>query len=371
MKTKTYNLVLIVCFCLFIAGFAVINLLAPDQVFSERENRPLTELPTFSFENLISGKYTADFEKYTTDQFFARDFWVSMKSSAEQAIGKKENNGVYLLEGGALVERFDAPNFDRVDRNTAAVEKLAEKTDIPVYFTLIPGSIKLWEDRLPYGAPRYDQKELIDRIIGNLKEAKYIDTYSALYDHRNEEIYYRTDHHWTSLGAYYGYAEAIKGMGLAPLPLGEEKVVSDDFFGTAYSKSGVRSLAPDWIKTYLDPKVEIEVTDEKGTHPGTLYDESFLSKVDKYAYFCGGNHPLYTIKTEHTDAPKLLLFKDSYANSELPFLTQNFSEIIVVDLRFNKTPVEQYIAEYDIDMVLVSYSVSNFTSDTNIPTLGR
>lgn len=372
MKKKIAPICTIACFLLIVGGLFLANLITPDRSFSELENRYLEQRPTFRLETLFSGEFTSDFETWTSDQFVGRDLWVALKSACEQLSGKRENNGVYLMEGETLAERYDAPDPSRVDKNTAAVEKLAELLDLPVYLTLIPGSIKVWEDRLPYGAPVCDQKEVIDGIAGSLSSAQYIDTYSALTAHRDEEIFYRTDHHWTTLGAYYGYAAAVEAMGLTPAPLGEGETVSDSFYGTAFSRSGVRFLAPDRIIAYPAPEAEITIFDggEEG-RPGAFYVPERLDTVDQYAYFLGGNDPLVTIRTGIPDAPRLLLIKDSYANSELPFLAQSFSEIVVVDLRYNKTPITQYVEQYSPDMVLVSYSVANFTSDANIPLMAR
>ena len=201
-----------------------------------------------------------------------------------------------------------------------------------------------------------------------------MDIASALEAHKDEDIYYRLDHHWTSLGAYYGYAALMEAMGLEVTPLSdyEKTTVSADFKGTTYSSSGVRWMAPDSIDIYV-PEEGITVTAWNGTQPeeGVLYDWSKLEVKDKYSFFLGGNKPLAVVKGPNADGPRLLVIRDSYSDSLAPFLTADFSEVHLFDPRYNKTPVSQYVAENNIDQVLVLYSVANFVSDGNLFILSK
>jgi len=372
-KYKVSNLIQIIIFLGFIGAFFIINLITPDKTFSETENRMLEQSPKFTFNSLFSGKFTSNFERYITDQFTGRDSWIELKSYAELALLKKENNGVYIGEGGTLLVRFDKPDEKRVRTNIGAVEKLASGLDIPVYFSLIPTSTEIWSDKLPQNAPSIDQRELIESLYGQSGTAN-IDSYSALYVHREEDIYYRTDHHWTTLGAYYGYAALMEAMGIEPEPLDSftQTAVSEDFYGTTYSNSGVRWVSPDTITTFVEDYEGLGIINYSNgaAEAGVLYDYSRLESKDKYSLFFGGNTPLLQIETGN-EGPKLLMIRDSYADSELPFLLTHFSEIHVVDLRYYKTSIKDYISEHGIDEVLISYGLSNFVSDTNIFLLGR
>ncbi len=240
-------------------------------------------------------------------------------------------------------------------------------------FSLIPGQAAIWADRLPSGAPNADQKAIMDSIYAQVKGLNY-DSYQALWEHRAEDIYYRTDHHWTSLGAYYGYVSLMESLGMEPVSLDaySKTVVTEEFYGTTFSTSGVRSVKPDAIWTYV-PDNGLQVTNYFTDKPqeGSLYNPSALEKKDKYTYFLGGNQPLAVIKSSNVQGPKLLILRDSYADSMVPFLTEHFSEIHLYDLRYNRGSVPQYISENDIDMALVLYSVPNFVTDTNFFTLGR
>ena len=375
---KKYCIFLTVLFSLFIGGILVGSLLAPDQTFSELENRYLAKPPKLSLENLEDGKFMEDAEDYVNDHVIGRDFWVALKAWSERLSGKQENNGVYFGKEDTLLNRLDEPSWEDIPAqgstpaqlglNTSAgyVNDLVYNMDVPVYFGIIPSSSEIWSDRLPEGAPTADEKAIIDRLYDTVQTFT-IDMYSALEEHKDEEIYYRTDHHWTSLGAYYGYTALMEAMGMEAAPLDESAkvTVSDSFYGTTFSTSGVRWVAPDHIDRYISGDgVKVTGYPEGSPVESSLYVDSYLDKKDKYSSFLGGNQPLCVIETEHTDAPKVLVIRDSYSDSLAPFLTQSFSEIHLFDTRMNKTSIKAYVEENDIDQVVVLYSISNFISSS-------
>ena len=163
------------------------------------------------------------------------------------------------------------------------------------------------------------------------------------------------------------------GLEAAPLDESQKVTVSEDFYGTLYSSSGVRWLPPDHIDRYIsDEGVTVTAYPDGTPHPGSLYVDSFLSEKDKYSSFLGGNKPLCVIETGHTGAPKVLVIRDSYADSLAPFLTQSFSEIHLFDPRYNLTSVKDYVEQNEIDSVVVLYSISNFTATgSNLFVLSR
>ncbi|BFK88189.1 DHHW family protein [Pseudoflavonifractor gallinarum] len=377
--SKRYCIFLSALFCAFLAVFLMAGAVSPDQSFSQLENRTLQQLPTPTVETVLNGKFMSDFETYTTDQFPGRDAWVDLKARTEKAMGKQENNSVYFCKEDTLITRFDTPDAQNVANNLSYVDQFAQKAGVPVYFSLIPGAAEIWSDRLPEGAPNASQKAVIDQAASTLKNALVYDTYSVMDAHSDEDIYYRTDHHWTSLGAYYGYTALMDALGMEAVPLSNytKTTVSDSFYGTIFSSSGVRWVRPDGIDTYV-PADGITVTshtyDNKGNpveEERPLYDTSFLSVKDKYSMFLGGNQPLAVVRTPHTDAPKLLIVRDSYTDSLVPFLTAHFSEIHLVDPRYYKLSVADYIQENGIDEALVLYSVSNFVTDKNLVWLAK
>ena len=367
MKQHNFNLFLTVLFCLFIGGIFLGNMLLPDKTFSPVENRNLAQAPNISWENITSGKFMEDTEDYVNDQIIGRDFWVALKAWSERLSGKQENNGVYFAKEDTLISRVDTPKQELLDENIGYVNALVDNVDVPVYFGIIPSAAEIWADRLPAGAPTADERAIIDRLY-NAVQTHTVDLSSVLAAHHGEELYYRTDHHWTSLGAYYGYAALMDAMGLEAAPLDESRkvTVSEDFYGTLYSSSGVRWLPPDHIDRYIsDEGVTVTAYPDGTPQPGSLYVDSFLSEKDKYSSFLGGNKPLCVIETEHTGAPKVLVIRDSYTDSLAPFLTQNFSEIHLFDPRMNLTSVKDYVEQNEIDSVVVLYSISNFTATGN------
>ena len=376
---KRAHWVQIILFLAFIGLFFLLNLFLPDRQFSEQENQYLQQLPAFSFSELFSGKFTTKFEKYTTDQFAFRDGWITLKARSELATGKKENNSVYLCPttigplNAMLIERFEAPEDSVIQGNVDALNQLTENVNVPVYFALIPGAGEICRDVLPENAPMDSQKEVIDKAYAASK-AVNVDMYGALEPHKDEYIFYGTDHHWTSRGAYYGYTALANAMGFDARSLSQYdvQVVSDSFYGTTYSSSGFSWVNPDRIERWVEPGEGVNITNYPEGKPvvGTLYDDSFLDKKDKYSSFLGGNTPLVQIDTGHTDKPSLLIVRDSYMDSEVPFLLENFSRIHVLDLRYYKTSLSAYIEENEIDQVLVCYSVYNFSTDINIFLLG-
>ena len=374
MKQHNFNLFLTVLFCLFIGGVFLGSVILPDKTFSPVENRNLAQAPNVSWENITSGKFMEDTEDYVNDQIIGRDFWVALKAWSERLSGKQENNGVYFAKEDTLISRVDTPEQELLDENIGYVNALVDNVDVPVYFGIIPSAAEIWADRLPAGAPTADERAIIDRLY-NAVQTHTVDLSSVLAAHHGEELYYRTDHHWTSLGAYYGYAALMDAMGLEAAPLDESRkvTVSEDFYGTLYSSSGVRWLPPDHIDRYIsDEGVTVTAYPDGTPQPGSLYVDSFLSEKDKYSSFLGGNKPLCVIETEHTGAPKVLVIRDSYADSLAPFLTQSFSEIHLFDPRYNLTSVKDYVEQNEIDSVVVLYSISNFTATgSNLFVLSR
>ena len=363
MKKKAIAIQTIL-FLVFIGAFFVLHLALPDRSFSDQENRMLQTAPRFSFSELFSGRFTTNFESYVTDQFPLRDSWIALKARAELASGKDANKDVYLCGGDTLIEPYTAPEQASLEFALESVSALADTAGVPVYFALIPSPCEIWGDKLPKGAPNDSQRETIDFAYTHCS-ARSINVSSVLASHADEPIFYRTDHHWTTLGAYYGYTALAQAMGFAPTPLSDyaATVVSERFYGSACNSSGFRWVRPDTITRYV-PQGGAVITSYPTGDPVEipLYDET---QPDKYAYFYGGNTPLLTVDTGN-EGPSLLILRDSYMDSLSPFLFPHFSRIHIMDLRYYRMSLKDYIAENDIDSILVCYNVKNFTTDGNI-----
>ena len=366
--TKTSQRITAIVFCGFLAGFGLLHILLPDRTFSPVENRNLSQLPAFSWAALLDGSYTADIEKYLEDQFPLRDSWMGLKTRYEYLLGKREFHGVYLC-GDALVSKIE--DAGRGSQNIGYLHTLTELTDVPVYVGLIPTAAEIWKDRLPAGAENFDQAAFLEQARESVPSAAWVDISGVLSSHQDEPVFYRTDHHWTSLGAYYGYTALLSAMGETPALLGEGETVSRDFYGTLYSTSGVHWLEPDVIERYVSGEGVTVENFEKGEIHG-LYVDSFLGEKDKYASFLGGNTPLYIVRNPGAASDKkLLVVRDSYSDSLAPFLSQYFAEIHLLDLRYYRTSVAQYALENGMDQIFVCYSVENFVKDQDAVFLAR
>ena len=361
---KSHNLLITILFCLFLCGIAVSSLLMPDKSFSEMENRNLRPLPELTANRFTSGRYMTEAEDYASDQMIFRDVWVGLKAVSEVLSGKQENNGIYFADNDALIRRVEEPDEALLEDNIRKLQDLVSRAEVPVYFGLIPTAASVWHNKLPDGAPSADEKAWTD-LLYSRSGAENIDIASALEAHSGEDIYYRTDHHWTSLGAYHGANAILKAMGMEELSISDytPQMVSDSFLGTNYSSAGAWWITPDTITAYV-PEEGKEVISNFSGHEeqGSLYVAAQLEVKNKYAYFLGGNQPLCVICSEAV-GPKLLVIRDSYSDCLAPFLTERFSEVHLFDLRYNRLSPLDYIRENEIDAVLVLYSFDTFTSD--------
>ncbi|QOS98684.1 hypothetical protein JNUCC42_19775 [Brevibacterium sp. JNUCC-42] len=359
----------------FLCGMLAWNLLTPDKLFSESENRSLEQLASFSSRNLMSGKFASNVEKYISDQFAARDFWIGLKTDAERVIGKKESHGVYLGKDGFLLQKFTPPTDENLKEKVAAIHAFDDATpDLRKYVMLVPTAQSVLADKLPSNV--LDNGELVskDKVQRSLRENIHIvDVYPALFANREQSIFYKTDHHWTTNGAYYAYQVLGKQMGFEPKIKEDFRIetVTNGFYGSLYSKSGYRHMKPDSIELYLpkdNDRYSVEYVDEQ-QRLDSLYVMDNLKKKDKYTVFLNGNHGLIKIATSNQEGRKLLVIKDSYANSFLPFLAQHFQEIYVVDLRYYEGDIKKLIQEQQIQDMLLLYNVRTFFEDPSIQTL--
>ena len=366
--SKASQRITAIIFCAFLAGFGLLHIILPDRTFSLVENRNLSQKPAFSWAAFVDGSYTANLEEYLEDQFPLRDSWMGLKTRYERLLGKREIHGVYLC-GDTLINKIEEAG--RAEQNAGYLVTLTELTDIPVYVGLIPTAAEVWKDKLPAGAENFDQTAYLEQVRESVPGAVWVDISGALTAHKDDPIFYRTDHHWTSLGAYYGYTALMSAMGEVPAPLGTAETVSEDFYGTLYSTSGVHWLAPDTIERYV-PSGSVTVENfEKGETHG-LYVDSFLGEKDKYASFMGGNTPLYIVRNpDAATDKKLLVVRDSYSDSLAPFLSQYFAEIHLLDLRYYRTSVAQYAEENGMDQIFICYSVENFVKDQDAIFMAR
>lgn len=360
-KIQLWN---ILVFCSLLGGLCLLNLISPNHDFSENENRYLAQKPKFSVSALFDHSYTNNFETYLNDQFVGRDYWVEGKTWVERALGKTENNGVYFGKNQTLIEKLDPVKPQQVTNNLDALLKLANKIDIPMYMTLIPGSSNIYKDKLPLYAQEIDQLSFIDEAEEYVSDQiHFMNVNDVFLNHAQEDIYFRTDHHFNMYGAKLAYEAMAETMNWSMKEY-EYEVVSNDFLGTLASQSGMYSIQPDEIvQLKHGQQVSVTYSDLNETFQD-VYVEKNLHIKDKYTYYLNGNHPLVHIQSENK-GKNILILRDSYANIFTPYLLSEYENIYLFDLRYNKTSVSEFIQENDIDEVLVFYSAKNFMSESN------
>lgn len=357
---------------IYILIITIFNFLNPNRSFSEQENRELQQMPHFSIDRLKSGKFTKEFENYIADQFLMRDFWVSVKSKIELDIGKKENNDVYYGKDGYLIQKFAEGDKEDTRKKIDSLNMFFKA--VPAankYVMLVPTSIDVLKEKLPKYAPTENEEAYINKIKKGLADnAKFINVQDTLSSKKNMGIYYKTDHHWTTEGAFYAYKKfcSVTGINSAKADDFAIKEVTSNFYGTSYSKGGFRNVKPDTIKLYTLKTKEnctVEFSDSREKYD-SFYFMNNLKKKDKYSVFFDGNHPLVKISTASKSKKKIVIVKDSYANSFVPFLQSNYSEIYMVDLRYYEDSIEQLVKTNKIDDVLILYNVNSFSQDDSI-----
>ncbi len=359
--------------------FAILFWLLPDRAMSETENRALAQAPKVTVSRILDGKFTADITEYMADQFPARDFFVNLKALSETALGRGGNNGVLFGEGETLIPREDLPSLDNMKTNLSAIGAFSahcESVGIPVFAAITGRNADVLDHTLPdyYGA------YYSDRLWANLQtEAAAGVDFLNLRDplraraQAGEYVYYRTDHHWTTLGAYYGYAEIAEAMGLAPYPITDfsPETASDAFCGTTWSTAGASWIDPDTMEFFRfdgDESFVTAILDAGKERKFTgFYDTDYLLKKDKYSTFIGGNNALVTVrKSDGAERETLLLFKDSFAHAAVPFLARHY-DLVIVDLRYYTKEVPVSLLDtYRVDAVLFFYNTDSLTGNTAI-----
>ncbi len=343
----------------------VFNYVIEDRERSDNENRYLQQFPSVSFQKLVDGEWQMDFEEYVNDQFILRDKFVELKAVAEIAVAKIEFNDVYYGDN-ILLEQIPPPDAEITADNIEGIKNFVQNFDVPSDIMLVPTASYVLSRKLPAFADEWDQGAYIDEVFEQLPEVNPINITYPLIASSDGYAYYRTDHHWTTETAYLAYAEYVKNIGLSPVPYNSE-VVSTDFNGTLFSKSGIRFVEPDVIEAYI-PSVDTSLSVAKGD-ASSQYDEiyfsEYLTQKDKYAYFLGTNEFSVTI---HSDAPsdeKILVFKDSFSHCMAPMLAEHFSEVTLIDMRYAIGAVSDVVDIESYDRVLFMLSTTVFSGQQN------
>lgn len=238
---------------------------------------------------------------------------------------------------------------------------------------LIPNSIYIHQDKLPNNVVCYNQQDIIEATYNKLDDRiKKIDVVDILLENKDKYIFFKTDHHITSLGAYLAYIKLCIATENEPERLQNfEKIeASSSFLGTFDSKAQIRNQEKDKIEIYINQNnmdlEEVQYDDQKSQ---SIFNVEYLSKKDKYSFFLNGNNAKVVVKTKIKNGKKLLVIKDSYAHIMAQFLCQNYEEIHFIDPRYYKLSLTEYIKDNGITEALFLYNVSNIITDLGLLTI--
>lgn len=365
-----------VVFLIFIYGIALWFLFSPKTDYSSSEKRYLQKFPDANVEKVLSGEFGSEFETFFADRFPQRNTWVGINAYTTLAEGNNGASGVYNCKNGYLINK-PVSTDNNLDKNVGAVVDFAKKIDAPTTVMLVPSTGYIADDVLPTFHDKYNDDEDISRISSTLSKEKigFVDLRERFKsEYKNgSQLYYKTDHHWTTKGAYTGYQELCKALGITPIDDSTLKKDSyPDFYGTTYSSSGFWLTPPDNIEIWSNPKnsdknISVKITEGANVKTsGSMYFTDHLKEDDKYPVFIDGNHALTEITNTNAKNGTILLIKDSFSHSLAPFLAENYSKVVLVDLRYYKESVSQLVSTYNPEQVVVLYGIDNLATDTDI-----
>lgn len=375
---KIDNYIVIILFAGFLLGFGIWGLAAEDRAFSPNENRVLQQLPELSTAAVVSGNFSRDLQSWQDDQFPLRDRWITLRTALRLAAGGRDVNGVYLGKDGWLIEKLtpEAMDKEQFEKNLSAIENFRKRLDPSVSLSVmvVPTTGCIMKDKLPENAVVFDEAAFANEAAERLAD-QWVDLYGSFEEAaaRGKQLYYRTDHHWTTQAAEMAFSswkpDAAADAGRYPL--------TEDFLGSLYSKVLWGAENADTVEGWGDG--DTRVTADGTQLDGGLYQKRFLAEKDKYAVFLGGNYGRTEIEgTAHAGEEKgsdgghgrLLIVKDSFANCFAPYAAAYYERVCMVDLRYFSGSLDGYMEENGITEVLVLCSMENLINDKNLAALG-
>ena len=368
-KIKKYPFTFL--FVAIIIVFTILDIFNKDIEFSDYENRSLAQKPKFYYSSFIEGRFFNNYDRYVNDQFVFRDKWINIKSFTENILGKNENNNIIYGKEDFLFDKFQDIDEDNLNKNINTIKDFVSKYNNSFNLMIIPESFSIYEELLPYGVNLVDEKAYISSIYDEFKDnenVQSIDIINSLNENKDSYIYYKTDHHWTSYGAYLAYIEYCNLNNLSSISIDDLNESSvHNFYGTYFSKSKKFDAMADTINYY---NIENIITYIDGKEVENINDDSKWESSDKYSAFLRGNNAVTLIKNNKVENDsKVLIIKDSYANSFAQFIINNYNETYIVDLRSFPTNFNEFFESRKFDNVLIMYSLKNLSEDLNISKL--
>lgn len=369
-EVKFFKTQILISFFVILLATLLLNIFIKDKDFSVEENRALKTFPQFKVSSIFDGSYQKNLESYFQDQFIMRNQFVKMKTWLDKLTLRQEINKTYINDKDFLISKFDINSKEVMDEKINSINKfLKANPALKPTFMFVPNKVEIYKDKLPAQNIEPSQSKWLDYMYENLDgRAKKINLIKIFNDNKSSELYFNNDHHWTQTAAYLAYQSYREALNIKDEPIAYDvKGLDDSFYGTLSAKTGLESSA-DTIKAYV-PRTNIDyivnIPSEK-RKTTSVYDVSKLLGKDKYLLYFGGNYPVVRISTTSPNDKRLLVIKDSYANAFTPFLIQDYSEIIMVDLRYYQSNINQLVSDYNITDVLFLYNINTFNDDSSI-----
>lgn len=357
-------------FCLLIGFLSLYGLAVPDREFSENESRLLEQLPEITLADVLDGSFMKSFEAYLTDQFPFRDEAIYIKSVLESALGKNEENGAYIGKNGYLFEKQTPYDENKMKQNAESINAfIGANKGLNTVFALVPNSSFIYSENLPDYLETENQQKQIEAFCGLLDESIIkTDAITPLLEAKSVgQVFYKSDHHWTTYGAFSVFEKIMEGFGEGVSAEDFElHTVSNSFEGTLSSKSPAQSVT-DSVEVCFPKNSQgtyyVEFSGE-GNKRESLFVKEKLEGKNHYEVFLGGNFAKVTITTTLEGDRKLLVVKDSFANCLIPMLTPYFSKIVVVDPRYMTEGIDGIMNEDTFTDILFLYNANTFFSDS-------
>lgn len=355
-------------FIILLASFLFAALLLEPREYSAMENRYLEQAPKLTMKSLVSGEYMEKMEAYLADQVMLKDVFVSLKADFEKLLHKKGSNGVYFGKHQRYIKAYE-PEENTLMDNIKFIQSFADntKSQCPVTFFLAPNVQTVYPEDVPAHVPMADADKHREMVKEAMEGITFVDPTRVLREHKEEYLYFRTDHHWTMRGAYYGYQALGEELDYSVKEIEDYSVEykSDSFFGSLYSKAPLTFAKEDSIEVFTNVLGKYRVNFEDGSHVNSLFMSSKLHTKDQYTYFLDGNHSFITIQSNAQTGKKALVFKDSYSHALLPFLADEYESMDVIDLRYYRGDIGAMINDGGYDDILMIYNLDFLASDEN------
>ena len=365
----------------FVLAMTLLFIFLPKLHFSESEKRYLADFPKTSAETVLDGSFGKGFETFIADHFPARNLWVGVNAYATLAEGNNGANGVYNAKDGYLINK-PIPEKNQIKRNVMILQEFKETVgDVPMTAMFVPSTGYICDDKLPaihdsYSDDAYFAEISKGMLSGGIDFVDLRQSFKGAYAN-GRQLYYKTDHHWTTEGAYTAYVAYCQSVGMTPAPRSSFTLEQyKDFYGTTCSGSGFLLNESDTVTVWNNPKntadkISVRITDDDQTKTSnSMFFTAHDQERDKYPIFLDGNHALTEITNDNVKDGKIVVIKDSFSHCFAPFLAENYHSVILVDMRlFKQSAVSDLVKVEKPDQILCLYGIDNFAQDMDLPDL--